>query len=467
MIDSVQLDNTKKLLSLQQAAEKLAVSPETLLNWNEHNILKPTITLNGEIGYTFEQIENFLIIKKLFPQQSKNPTQEISQNQTVPQPQVDKQNLSIDLEINPVSEINSTIKHKKRKTGLQYFLAVSASSFVVFSIAFGLFANTSSATSQSQVLSAKDSSFKEQSSSLDKADSLDSNAYKSPIQIKNKAEISSNLGSDGIPTNKKDVALAGAFEAKGTTAAVSNQATIRQTPNKNTSDIPPAMSDVTNCVSCSKNGDSEDDSVFDASGNIKGKAPKDNLLATSALSPNNLNNDSNFVKQDVNPVITYLILAFGILAMIYFAKSRLAYSITNSNSASISSNDISVGTRSERLLEINQKTDGTVVIRLKDREYKVCKPELDSESDQFISRIMELMENGEKEIDYDTLLDDKISFNAPLSKLVTRLGFVGIKRDIFFPRTSKTKVMFRKYVTEDDLIAMSLNKEQISFQLQQ
>jgi predicted site-specific integrase-resolvase len=43
---------TKKLLTLEQAAKKLGVSVETLLEWNEHHILKPTITASGTIGYS-------------------------------------------------------------------------------------------------------------------------------------------------------------------------------------------------------------------------------------------------------------------------------------------------------------------------------------------------------------------------------------------------------------------------------
>ena len=49
----------EKLLTLQQAAQRLAVSVDVLLQWNEHNILKPTITHTGEVGYQEEQINKF------------------------------------------------------------------------------------------------------------------------------------------------------------------------------------------------------------------------------------------------------------------------------------------------------------------------------------------------------------------------------------------------------------------------
>jgi hypothetical protein len=75
---------------------------------------------------------------------------------------------------------------------------------------------------------------------------------------------------------------------------------------------------------------------------------------------------------------------------------------------------------------------------------------------------MGLVRDNVKEIDYDSYNDTEIRLNAPLSKLVTRLGFVGIKRDLFFPRTSKNRVLFRKYLTEKDLTSMNLTTEQIS-----
>jgi hypothetical protein len=67
-----------------------------------------------------------------------------------------------------------------------------------------------------------------------------------------------------------------------------------------------------------------------------------------------------------------------------------------------------------------------------------------------------------KEIDYDAIKDREIRLSAPLSKLVTRLGFVGIKRDLFFPRTSKNRVLFRRYLTQKDLTSMNLSIGQIS-----
>src|SRR5581483_12448134 len=58
-------ENSEKLLTLQEAAQQLAATPDVLLLWNEYNILKPTITQSGQIGYTQKQIDQFLTIQKL------------------------------------------------------------------------------------------------------------------------------------------------------------------------------------------------------------------------------------------------------------------------------------------------------------------------------------------------------------------------------------------------------------------
>src|SRR6185437_7930426 len=62
-MDSARPGNPTKFLSLKDAALKLAVSVDVLLKWNEQNILKPTITPEGEIGYTEEQITHFIKIR--------------------------------------------------------------------------------------------------------------------------------------------------------------------------------------------------------------------------------------------------------------------------------------------------------------------------------------------------------------------------------------------------------------------
>src|SRR6476646_3655125 len=69
----------QKLFTLKQAASELGVSVEVLLSWNEHNILKPTITKEGEIVYTQEQIDQFAQIRNTsFSANSSVPADELT-----------------------------------------------------------------------------------------------------------------------------------------------------------------------------------------------------------------------------------------------------------------------------------------------------------------------------------------------------------------------------------------------------
>src|SRR4030042_2827188 len=66
-MDSTCPDNPKQFINIQKAAKILAVSVKTLLDWNENNILKANITPEGEIGYTQDQLNQFLEIRKQQP----------------------------------------------------------------------------------------------------------------------------------------------------------------------------------------------------------------------------------------------------------------------------------------------------------------------------------------------------------------------------------------------------------------
>ena len=49
-----------KLLTIQQTAERLAVSINVLLAWKKRGILKPSVNLNGKSYYSEYQIQKFL-----------------------------------------------------------------------------------------------------------------------------------------------------------------------------------------------------------------------------------------------------------------------------------------------------------------------------------------------------------------------------------------------------------------------
>lgn len=154
-----------------------------------------------------------------------------------------------------------------------------------------------------------------------------------------------------------------------------------------------------------------------------------------------------------------LVLVSAVSVILFLRKKQLAYSI-QSHASNITSH-FSTKPEEQKILQIDQKMDGTVVLNFQGKEHKLCKPELDSESDQFIGRLLSLSHADVKEIDYDNSVDEHLRVTAPLSKLVTRLGFVGIKRDLFFPRTSKNRVLFRRYITEDDLASMNIQTTQL------
>src|SRR5579871_3052993 len=78
-MDPARPSNPQKLLTVQQAAQKLGVSSAVLLRWNDQNILKPTITPQGEIAYSEEQINNFLLIHSSIS--SNDNSAEIGQSQ--------------------------------------------------------------------------------------------------------------------------------------------------------------------------------------------------------------------------------------------------------------------------------------------------------------------------------------------------------------------------------------------------
>lgn len=183
--------------------------------------------------------------------------------------------------------------------------------------------------------------------------------------------------------------------------------------------------------------------VFDADGNLAA------LPVNHGFVP-----QGDMVKQGVDLNLLLVIGALGLLISPLFLRKQASYT----------AEDPKDGLSGEqKIIEISQKTDGTIVLCYHDQEFKVSKPELDSESDQLIDRLMTLTGPEGKVIDYEAVGDSEVRLTAPLSQLVTRLGFVGIKRDLFFPRTSKNRVLFRRFVTRKDLDSMNLNADKLNF----
>ncbi|MBI2611747.1 hypothetical protein HYW54_03310 [Candidatus Gottesmanbacteria bacterium] len=155
------------------------------------------------------------------------------------------------------------------------------------------------------------------------------------------------------------------------------------------------------------------------------------------------------------------VIIFIFIFLILIFQRNLAFLIKNPRAALFGFSGKHDEANSKMVLEVDQNIDGTVVINFQGKLYKISKPEFDSESDQLIERLMDLVQPDTKEIEYDGLKDEQLKLSTPLSRLVTRLGFVGLKRDLFFPRTSKQRVYFRRYLTHNDLVVMNITTEQI------
>jgi len=443
---------SKKLLTLQEAALKLAVSVDVLLQWNEHNILKPTITPTGEVGYREEQINKFLGIRQLTqPQPNYQPNQipVVQHEPTVMAPthfQKDYGNLQhIKLE-------QANFPRARSK----YFSIGPTSAALTLGVALVIILITQPAKIESLL---------NEANNMGKALSAETSKFNLSKSISfimpKSSDSSKNLSNVGqiVLENKLTAlnTLSGKKTGKTTLAAnnkVSQALLGASTQNGQVSSF--ASSPTTN------QDDTTSNSVFDNGGNIKGKTTNVDILATS-LGVNGMMQNNGSIKQVIDLNIPLAILTLSLLSLLFIFKKQLAFPMRKQNSAlGIDPHNFISDVDEPRVLEVDQKTDGTVVLYFQGKEYKVCKPELDSESDQFIERLMGLVQENIKEIDYDSFKDNEIRLSAPLSKLVTRLGFVGIKRDLFFPRTSKNRVLFRRYLTKQDLISMNLTTEQIS-----
>jgi len=503
-MDPARPGNQKKLLTLQQAAQSLAVSIDVLLGWNEHNILKPTITQTGEIGYTQEQINQFLAIYQF--SQNKRDISETTENPMREpifpiDPEINKtsfytnfqgnnnflQNKSIDVnsDLNILNISKNTDSAKMSSSRLITFFSV-----ITISILIALFTQQDKIKlliDRSTLLSEKEAINigKVLGSQTSKLNLSKPNSFApSSVQFKNKKISYGNLDENKTALENKFATTAAVFGKKVVKNPVNDVKTdetlavmplLEQNKKTNIQNLSGAGAEIisyseisnfassSSCPSCSAGKDSESDLVFDTAGNIKENQEKNSttsFLATTFGSTGIIQGDSSF-KQVIDPSITLGFFAFSLLSIFLIFKKQFAYFTKKTGATTTTTSNIISNIEKQKLLEVDQKTDGTVVLYFQGKEYKISKPELDSESDQFINRLMELVQPNVKEIDYDSLKDEKISLNTPLSTLVTRLGFVGIKRDLFFPRTSKNKVLFRRFVTEQDLISMNLTANQI------
>lgn len=402
----------QKLFDLQQTAQKLGVSTATLLQWNEYNILKPTITPTGNIGYSQDQIDQFLMIKNVL-QKVQEENQQI--------PVIQKSRLT------PQSQDTKSILQKKTvATWLSGLTIVSA---ILITILLAQQHSTAQGQSNTTMPTAL---LRVTGSAIDtkNTNTINESFFKSE-------QDNQTFTTPKLPTPEaKQITLLQAHPMED--FSVSNIAFNNISSFADMS-LPSTMK--------------EENSSLDSQGNITGDTEKPTALA--AVAGKSSTDFSNQISQETSNNISNQVILFTISALIFlFFVIRKP----NESEKTIVRNIIPQGI--EKILEVEQKMDGTVALNFLGNTYKISKPELNSDSDQFIERLMELIP-GKKELEYDTFNDRDLRLTTPLSRIVTRLGFVGIKRELFFPRTSKHSVLFRKYVTKDDLKAMNLTTEQI------
>lgn len=483
-MDSARPGYPTNLLTLNEAAQYIAVSTDDLIALNEHDILKPTINTNGEIAYTKNQLDKFKTIQNnsnLISHETSYPDrQELQINKNITPYKSDLVNKQT-IQQNKFSQINNYHFHANSENSGKEIKASISLKKVTLSLSFfgiALLIFTFSQQTKFNPLLTQNISDK----------SIGYDSHNAVIEATNEKNTDVTITNEKDKITKNTNSLNDAFDSKDNTSSTGmerdqDNTTILQSILGNNIDESGIEIEAENEIvtygqkanlrtSSSHSGYTEKSDivsgVFDTEGNIKVSKddPSEKELLATALGASGLSQSQELVKQSSSTagLITFIILGLVFIYFLYSSKRQFMPISENYNELALQ--PINFSTQNdlewEKILEVDQKTDGTVVIIFHGKEYKVSKPELDSESDKFIERLMQLTNSGEKEIEYDALSDQSLALGTPLSKIVTRLGFVGIKRDLFFPRTSKSRVLFRKFLTLDDLFSMNLTIEDLS-----
>lgn len=478
IMDPARPSNPNSYLSLTEAANYLAVSIDVLLAWNEHNILKPTITSTGAIAYSKEQLEKFKAIQSSLKTTSHEnlPLQSHSIFNKMIDPSEYSQSYNQKYQQNNYAQINNyhfhnSSENQNKEIKASVSLKKATLTFSIF-VSILVLVIISQQTKFNPLLHDNDKEIAYDSLSAT-IKTTNNQTQENTISQNNENNNLNNAFSNTQktqPSNKKDnrenlVLIESVLGNKNNSESMVNSeneiVTYGQKASLRTDEKDQEYNNNPDALSY----------VFDTEGNIKVSKndPSEKELLATALGASGLTQNQKLVKQSSSTagIVTFAILGLLFIYFLYSSKKQLIPESAHYNNLNLQ--PISYSTQNdlewEKILEVNQKTDGSVVIMFHGNEYKVSKPELDSESDKFIERLMQLTNSGTKEIEYDILTDESVALSSPLSKIVTRLGFVGIKRDLFFPRTSKTRVLFRKYLTLDDLFSMNLTIEDLSSQI--
>lgn len=443
-------------LTLKETSQILSVSIETLIEWNENNILKPTITQEGTVVYKKEQINRFIEAQKTL----KDATAlryKTSDEQNLAQTPLPASFHNSDKLISP--NMYETKKTGRLIPGRSYaFAALASFAFTLF--AFAVISSVGQKNpAQSLLGNTPLSPEAEKNISV-------LNPQSEEIDLTNSNNKSIGLSVEGRKTKEEDPAVI--LNAEENLPALhgvfQNEAATHAGHTDDREMTPPA----------------EESDIYE----VRPRTPEYNAQGSLASKPNtsgtNSNTDLLAISLDTNdpirgnepagsktlPTILIFLFSVGAVSVIFMFRKQLLFSYSSNSTlktdvADTVPFDLINNEPVEKIIGVDQKMDGTVILNFQEKEYKISKPELGSESDQLIERLLEYAPNEVQEISYSIIEDKKISLNAPLSKIVTRLGFVGLKRELFFPRTSKNSVLFRRYLTRSDLDSMNISTDQI------
>ncbi|HSA83685.1 MAG TPA: MerR family transcriptional regulator, partial [Patescibacteria group bacterium] len=411
--------HSEKLYTLQEASVVLGVSVDVLLSWNHHNILKPTITPDGQIAYTKSQLDHFQIIRTAM---SNIP--EMSAYQQLPKNNETTAHAFRRFSTDPV--IHTQTGGKPLTT--QRIIVFSALTlFILFGIS--LLPQQSNQrlllTKEQHVQQLAEDSVNDQKSTLTFSDESTL-----PIQLQQNQEKTKAIHNEGENVLQEQITAPTLYSDPKTEALAMQRHNeqIGSSAARKTGEalgLDTALLTDTYAFSSGQTQTSADHSAIDAQGNIQ----KD-TLATIMGGIDDIAQGNDLTTTSTDPTMLLLLILFATGAGFYLSQNQLAVLGKRPQSTPVNPFQTDAKPHIEKVMEIAQKTDGTVILIVLGREYKLSKPEMNSESDRFIEQLMSLTYPDKKEIEYNSFRNTENSFLTPLSRLVTRLGFVGVKRDL-------------------------------------
>lgn len=463
---------TAKFITLKEASELLSVPVSTLITWNEHHILKPTILQTGEVGYTKEQIDHFLTIQQSF---RASETQVISESAPMPVTEQAQTSIPIFMEPQPFRDIQTTIGSKtepllakakeslavqeQNKQRMRFFIPLlSVFACIALLVFIGQRISSSLQWKLNALKQAESNTVSASGTNLQVARGNGSSFNLQEQEGKNKgianADVSVFRDEKAKYLFNRSASREAQIASAKTIMATASAGNFARLP-RNDAVLAATQTGATSFSSVGTFTKPQEDPSIDIGESVpdSGNAGAIAAILGGVGGVTNANNISQFNSDPKTQIILLAIFSVGV----WFALRKPKYHATPIA--------LNPSKPAQKVFEVDQKMDGTVVVYFQGNEYKISKPELDSDSDRLIEKLFALFQPGMKELEYDNAMDETLNISAPLSRIVTRLGFVGIKRDLFFPRTSKTRVLFRKYVTDEDLASMNLSLSDIAADL--